>query len=314
MQQSSEKGFLDEGILILIALCVIIFLFVLPGKSIGPNRNAQDFIAGESSSAQNSNQGQSNGSKERAKRSSIYIGTGNASHVFQPNSEYITIENRGSDPINITGWKLRNGKDKRYTSQGSRDIYINPDIISIPAGALILAPKGDNSLQNIILNPNDRAIITTGGIPTKTPYRIVSFKENMCSGYLGSLDRYTFTPTLTRSCPDPSAEPGVSNLDLQCQQFIKRMNRCETPEFGKDREGESCRTCVNGTKLSNTCSAFIKSHFSYEGCLINHSGKPNFQSNTWRVFLGHRNELWGERYEMIQLFDNFDTLITSTSY
>ena len=245
----------------------------------------------------------------------ISLSAGNASRSYQSFEEYITIDNRGKSPASITNWYLKNGKDKRAYDIGGQLKYFPADTATIGQGVIFISPSGHNIFQNIVLEPGEKAVITTGSVGSQTPYKIVSFKENICSGYLQSLEEYTFTPQLTQNCPKPRNELGVDSLDTECRKFIEGLRSCRTPEFDtRDSDGEICRNCVNGKPLSSACVAFVKSHFSYDGCIANHVNDKNFSGTTWRVFLNHGWEMWAKEYETIELFDQFGRLVKSRSY
>jgi hypothetical protein len=223
---------------------------------------------------------------------SIYIDFGNASYSYQPSEEYITINNSSERAINITGWKLRNGKNLRPYDSGVTLRRFPSDEVAIPRGTFFITSFGASVLNDILLAPNETAIITTGRMGAEIPYKIVSFKENICSGYLGTMPEYSFTPPLRRDCPRPTNEPGIQNLDTICRDFISRLSTCRTPTFNaRDNEGNTCTTCVNGERLTLLCKNFIKEHYSYAGCLANHLSNPKFSGDTWRIFL---NQGWDQ--------------------
>ncbi len=245
----------------------------------------------------------------------ISLSIGNANFVYQPYEEYISIYNRGREPVNITDWQLKNGKDQRAYDWGGTLRYFPSDTAAIGQAASFISPNNFNKFQDIVLKPNETAIITTGSIGSQLPYKIVSFKENICSGYLEDLSEYEFTPPLTRNCPRPADELGVGALDTECRRFVERMGSCRTPEFNtRDNEGNVCRNCVDGRLLSGSCVAFIKNHFNYGSCIANHVNDRDFSSQTWRVFLGKSWEMWADKYEIISLFDQFGRLVIKKSY
>src|SRR3990167_9460898 len=82
---------------------------------------------------------------------SISLGRGNAAYAIQPYEEYITLRNRGDNPVSITGWQLRNGKDERGYSTNSGLRFFPADTGFIPRGALILSLSGNNFLQEVVL-------------------------------------------------------------------------------------------------------------------------------------------------------------------
>lgn len=305
-----EKGNSNlEGILILIGLIGVMIVMTL-GKAADTNNSVSTAKGIKNTPSQNTTTSNSPDSIN------ITLGTGNASYAYQSYEEYITIDSRSKNPINITNWYLKNGKDKRaYNIGGGEPRYFSSDIVTIGKGALFISPSGNTLLQNIVLGQYEKAILTTGSMGSQTPYKIVSFKENICSGYLENMDEYNFTPPLTRDCPRPANEPGITSLDTECRKFVERLPSCQEPEFEtRDRNGDICRNCVNGKALSNACITFIKNHFSYNACIANHVNDANFSGKTWRIFLNHGWEMWAKEYETIELFDQSGKLIKSRTY
>lgn len=317
-----EKGSSIGPVIFLVFLCIIIFVFIIPAQNgKGPTRNiyslADERGASETRSFRNSTN--SSGEAELEANSSysraVRLNGGNASRTIQPYEEYITISNRGESSINITGWKLANGRDKRVYELGGTLNRYPADEAYIPSGTLVIAPSGNNVMQNIVLQEDDQAVITTGSANKGGPFNITSFKENLCTGYLENMPEYDFTPSLSQSCVDPSDEPGFRALDNKCQDFIEGLRSCTVPEFGgKDREGNNCPGCINGEILPSSCAAFIKSHYNYSSCVAIHRNDPDFYSNTWRVFLGKSWEMWGANNELISLYDNLGRLVDYISY
>ena len=296
-----------EGIMILAVLLVIILIM--------PKGNS-DSTANSLNSSKNTNSGGENiVSTNSPYAQDISLGAGNASYAYQPYEEYITINNRGRESVDITNWQLRNSKDKRAYDFSGNLQYFPADTAIIGQAAFFVSPSGLNKFQNIVLKPSETAMVTTGLVGSQLPYRIVSFKENICSGFLEDLPKYTFTPSLTRNCPRPENEPGVSALDTECRRFIERMSSCRTPKFNtRDSEGNICSNCVDGKPLASSCVAFIKSHFNYSSCIANHANDSNFSGRTWRIFLGRGWEMWAKDYETIKLFDQFGRLVDERSY
>ena len=307
-----QKGSVLEGLVVLVALFIIIFLFVLPHNNKGPLRIITP-LAGNPGYSDSYNPGTTYStisSAESPKANSGYsnaisIGTGNAAYAYQPYEEYITISNNSQSPINITGWKLVNGKaDRTYDLGGTLRRY-QSDTATIPRG----------DIGNVVLGPGEKAIITTGSVGNQSPYRISTFKENICSGYLEESEDYNFTPSLSRSCVDPDSEPGVTGLDNKCREFVSRLYSCRIPEFNtRDNNNEICTNCADGVPLSSSCLAFIKTHYNYASCVSNHRFDTRFYLDTWRVYLGKSWEMWADKYESISLYDQFGKLVDYASY
>lgn len=231
----------------------------------------------------------------------IIVGSGNAAYTYQPYEEYVTLENFGNEPVNLGGWQLKNGKDKRPYYSGDTLQRFSADVAALPA---------------LTLGPDERAIITTGRTGVTSPYAIPAvFQENVCTGYLEALPDYSFDPALSLSCPRPSKEYGVEYLDAKCRDIISTISSCKTPVFGpRDSEGETCPECYKGEHLPSYCAAFIKEHYSYGGCLKYHSNDQKFSKRTWRVFLGRPWEMWADRYETIELYDSMGRLVNFVNY
>lgn len=285
-----------EGIIIL-AILIVIMIIMPKGTSNSPTKSSQN-------SPSNSSYAED-----------ISISTGNAAYVYQPYEEYITVYNRGRNPVDITNWQLKNGKDKRAYDLGGTLQHFSADIAFIPQATLFISPSGYNVLQNVVLQSGEQAVVTTGQMGSQSPYKIISFKENICSGFLEDMDEYTFTPPLTNNCPRPADEPGVNNLGTECRKFVERMPSCHTPKFDtRDRNGDICYNCVDDIPLSSSCVAFIKSHFNYNSCIAYHEKDSNFSGQTWRVFLGKGWEMWAKEYETIGLFDQLGRLVDERTY
>lgn len=271
------------------------------------------FFRGETLTSSSSNS--PTGSQQApATSGQVSIGTGNASYSYQSYEEYITLDNSGRSPINITGWQLKNGKDQRPYYTGGALQRFSADVAIIPQAALVLSPSGNSFNQDVILGSNERAVITTGSFGNRSPYKVTSFKENICTGYLEELPDYAFTPPLSRNCPDPENEPGIENLDRDCRKIVESLRSCETPQFGERIDQEYCPDCFDGKILPSQCKAFLVEHFSYQGCLIYHQGDKNFSGKTWRIFLGRGWEMWADEYESIELFDRFGQLVNYQNY
>ena len=296
-----------EGVVILTVLLVIMLIMPKGEPSTNINFPSPTGTGGQS--------GVSPAVPDSSYARNIYLGTGNAVYAYQPYEEYVTINNIGATPVDITNWQLKNGKDRRAYDFGGALRYFPADIAIIPQATLFVSPGSLNIFQNVVLQPSEMAVVTTGKMGSQSPFRIVSFKENICSGYLEDLPEYTFTPPLSRNCPRPADEPGVNALDTTCRKFVERMTSCRTPEFNtRNSDGDICFNCVDGEPLSSACVIFIKNHFNYNSCIATHSNNPNFSGQTWRIFLGMSWEMWAERYETISLFDQLGRLVDELNY
>ncbi len=236
----------------------------------------------------------------------VKIGSGSAQYEFQPNHEYITLEAayNNSEPINISGWWLKNGKDSRtYHVSGQSRPGVS-DWVRIPLAVETFVGGEANAPRDpIMLAPGGRAVISTGAIAARSPYHInASFRVNLCSGYLDDLPNYIFTPNLWTQCPAPRDELNLNTLDDDCFDFVKNLAACHVPEFDEDADGNEY---VDGRllDLSRHCRAYVAEHFDYNACLRWYGQSPDFKSDEWRVFLNRSFELWEDNREIITLLD-----------
>lgn len=303
----SEKGSIVEGLLTLLALSIVIFAILLP-KSFQLNLTGFDTINSEKGKGSYSLQ------SGRGTSQTLDLNTGNAQSSSDPMGEYIIIENRGSSPVNITGMRLENDKSTRNYSVGSQYVNYASDVGIIPQGAKIISPDGKSRLEDIILGSGERAIVVSGSPGNLSSYALTSFKENSCTGYLS--ETYNFPSGMEKSCVRPYEEDGKNSLDLACKKYIDSMRACHAPKYGGvDRERRVCNDCVDGTEgLTSQCTAYIKTHFSYEGCLANHIGEKNFEGKTWHVYLHRPWEMWSNDDETFYLYNKSGKLESSVSY
>lgn len=205
--------------------------------------------------------------------------------------EYITIEARSGNDVDVlvTGWKLESRVTKAYGFIGKG--------VSVP-----VLGSTQNVEEPIWLAPGERAVITTGRSPIG-----ISFKENICSGYL---EQYQdFTPSISRSCPTPRneiEEVGIERYDDECYDYVRRLPRCkiitDIPE--EDEEPE----------LTSSCRLFVEERLTHNGCTNAHRLDRDFDKGVWRVFLGSYAELWREDRDIIRLLDQNGKTVDLISY
>lgn len=250
----------------------------------------------------------------------VYVEPGNAASAYEPFEEYIVIQASGnlSNPVTITGWKLTNARGERSYQVGNTIERFPSNAVTIGEAVSILNFGQTQSLGPIVLSANQKAIITTGAFNTSAGHA-ASFRENKCIGYITNnmLAPVTLTPYPAASCPIPTDEPGESNLDQNCLNFIESMGSCHTPNFSNS-------VYVNNTPqsgfvdgvggLSTSCRAFVQAHYSYSGCVTNHASDADFLGNTWRVYLNYPTELWASNNETITLWDAQGRVVSTYSY
>src|SRR3989304_4735335 len=104
-----------QGIVVLAVLLVIVFSTSSGDRKLGSiNPNGSPLSSSGLLYAPSSDS-----SRTAAQAQYISIGSGNAAYAYQSYEEYITIENRGSTNINLSGWQLRNGKAKSPYYRGN---------------------------------------------------------------------------------------------------------------------------------------------------------------------------------------------------
>lgn len=254
----------------------------------------------------------------------VKIGRGNARSVFQPKDEYIILSTSRHNqiPITITSWILENGLGRKLIYSSGSTFQGTAKKVIIPTGANLFGGTTAENLGSITLNPGDRAVVTTGSFPQIGPIPIrMSFRTNLCTGYLDALPHYNFLPSLDRSCPDPEKELNAVALEDKCLNYISRLSSCHTPDtepfLDKTNDGFNFVNSNHLDKMagfSSQCRNFVLSHYNYRSCLANHLLAENFYGSEWRIFLNQPFELWGKDREVITLYDHEGRLVDQFKY
>ncbi len=190
----------------------------------------------------------------------------------------IRAHRKNAQPINISGWSVQS--------------MISDAWVTIPKGTAEYTAGVVNGTSDIYLNPGESAIIATKASPVG-----VSFRENTCSGFLGSAQK--FVPTLTSTCVAPQAilTPTIENIRKYgdaCISFVENMRSCtyvssDSPGFDS---------------VSPVCKEYIQPLFTYNGCVDLLRDTDDFYSKSqWRIFLGQSSRIWKDNYEVIRLLD-----------
>src|SRR3989338_2180491 len=213
--------------------------------------------------------------------------TDNSATESDATAEYIKIEASGSNtaPIAITNWSLQSAISGLRTY--------------IPQGAPLFVMGVINNVEKVYLEPGASAIVTTSASPVG-----VSFRENICSGYLGELQ--TFTPEIGNACPHASETLAKNPQNLQtysgaCFDYLDTLPSCHFPT---DLPSE----------LSSTCRSFIANTMSYNGCVNTSRNDPTFALHSWRLFLNMRTELWYNTHDVIRLLDDQGRTVDALTY
>ncbi|PIR82509.1 hypothetical protein COU20_01770 [Candidatus Kaiserbacteria bacterium CG10_big_fil_rev_8_21_14_0_10_59_10] len=191
-------------------------------------------------------------------------------------AEYVVFaaSSQNSAPIDLTGWSLHSALS------GVR--------LFLPRASSPFVQGSVNTVEAVRLAPGERVVAQTGLSPVG-----VSFKENMCIGYL---EQYQdFSPPLLLSCPTPSSEVPFNAHNLQaygeaCFSALRTISTCHFP-------------ASLPSDISAACRAHLQSTLSYNGCLNRHSRSQGFAGDTWRLFLGSSDEAWRNTHDIIRLLD-----------
>ncbi|MDP2655844.1 MAG: hypothetical protein Q8P17_05025 [bacterium] len=203
-----------------------------------------------------------------------------------PKSEYveISVAQNASQSVKITGWTLESGAT--YKAE------------LIPKGTRVPSSGVVNAVEDIILEPGERALIISGESPVGA-----SFRENKCIGYLSAFQK--FSPSLPQNCPPASDELSSSYKpyihDPSCIDYVDTLSRCQVP-------------LTQTSRLTDSCQSFLETHLNYNGCINNHRNDSNFDGTTWRIYLGRTRPLWRARHEIVKLLDDRGKTVDMFTY
>lgn len=188
-------------------------------------------------------------------------------------------------PLTLSGWSLRSALT------GARAY--------IPEAAAIFAMGRVNAVASVSLSPGAVAIIATAASPVG-----VSFAENMCTGYLGTLQ--PFVPPLPLRCPSPSSEiprtaANEKRLGSACMDYVATVPPCTFPANPP-------------SNLTAVCRSEIQTVLSYSGCVQAHKNASAFNINSWRLYLARTKPLWGPQHDVIQLLDGEGNIVNVLTY
>lgn len=212
---------------------------------------------------------------------SVRLSGGNASSE-DVDEEYLMIYANTDQPVAITGWTLKS--DRTGAS------------VRIPSGVQV-ARSGSSG--TIFLEDGMSARITTGSSPLG-----YSFAETQCTGYLNA--RESFEPALDNRCPAPEEELGTyysgnANRYDQCAAYVRTLRTCEDPR-GTARA------------VPTSCQDFVDARLTYQGCVAAHQADADFMGDTWRVYLGQRQQLWRSDNDKIYLLDAAGKVVDVYAY
>lgn len=202
-------------------------------------------------------------------------------------SEYLVLEvsPNATAPVSVLGWSIQSAVT------GIR--------VPLPEATPLLIAGTVNTLEPVSLSPGAQAVVFSGVSPVGG-----SFRENICSPYLGELQ--TFIPRLEGSCPSPADElpltaEYISMYGGNCIDFVRTLPSCELP-----RELPAT--------LTDSCRAFLTSRFSYNGCVNAQRDASGFTKDAWRLYVGASRELWLNDHDVIRLLDEESRIIDVYTY
>lgn len=191
--------------------------------------------------------------------------------------EYIVVQasSGNTGPVLLSGWSLQS------VLTGKR--------VPLPPASSVFVLGVVNPVTSVSLNPGQSAVVSTGASPVG-----VSFRENMCSGYLTQFQN--FSPDIEQSCPDPKNTLSETPENLQrygaaCFTYIESVDSCRFPGS------------ILPSNLSAACKAFITTAYTYNGCVNTYQFRTDFRKNSWRLFLGSSAPLWNNDHDIIRLLD-----------
>ena len=221
-------------------------------------------------------------------RGRVHITETYAATETDPAREYIVItaSTGNTAPIALKNWSLQSA----YT--GVR--------LYIPFASSLFLMGIINDQEDVSLNPGGSASLNSGPSPVGT-----SFRENMCSGYLGQLR--SFYPPLANSCPPASASLPFTPENLkvygeECFNFLQNIPACTAP------------LDAIPNNANPNCRAFAANVLSYNGCVAANKHRTGFYSDTWRVYLGSSGELWRNSHDIIRLLDSDGRTVDVATY
>lgn len=200
-------------------------------------------------------------------------------------TEYIEIINSSQAEISITGWSIQSMvSGLRYP---------------ITTGANSFVMGSVNANEPIKLSSDMRAVIISGPSPVG-----VSFRENMCTGYLQEFGQ--FNPSLSLQCPAASSElpktaQNVSTYGASCFTHLERTPLCT-------------RASHTPSEISAACSTFVQQTLTYTGCADRHRWRSSFLGGTWRIYLGGASNVWSDESDVLRLLDADGRVVDVLSY
>lgn len=205
-----------------------------------------------------------------------------------PNNEYIQISvaQNASAPVDISGWTIE--------SEATGNAAIIPKGTETPHSGIV------NAVQDIVLQPGERALVESGQSPIGA-----SFRENKCIGYFSQFQ--AFSPSLPQNCPSPDSELAANYgdsyyvRDVGCIDYVQKLNRCQA-------------VLSPPVSVSGACQSFLVKYLNYNGCVDAHQNDTDFLGDTWRIYLGRTDSMFRTKAEVVKLLDKSGKTVDAFSY
>lgn len=214
---------------------------------------------------------------------------GPAAEILSEEYVVLNASEENTESVNITGWSLQSMTSgvRMYIPDGVEDLIVN-DI---------------NATYEVELAPGQEAIVASNASPLG-----VSFKTNICTGYLGQFQN--FEPELEKNCPSPQSvlPPTVTNIATygrECIDFASDLRRCQ---YVTDES-------LASRNLNSACVEHLRTAFTYTSCRAHNIETREYTKDTrWRIFLSAQNPLWAKNYEVIRLLDEESRTVDVYAY
>lgn len=186
----------------------------------------------------------------------------------------IVASSANTGAIDITNWSLESALTRTR--------------VYIPRSAAPYIQGTANVLNPTYLEPGETALIQSGASPVG-----ISFRENMCSGYLQQFQSYT--PALYEECPAPASVLPLTPDNLMqygdaCFDTIAMLEKCRFPQTFPQTASAQCRN-------------YLANELSYNGCVARNRFRLGFHAPRWRVYLNAQRELWRNSHDAVRLLD-----------
>lgn len=185
-----------------------------------------------------------------------------------------------SQPVYITGWRLKSNKGEMIIPQGVSD-YLPTDSANTQ-GDIYLDKGGEVNMFNWV-SANGK-----------------NLRLNKCIGYLNGV--YKFSPTLPCNYAKMYEREEISGFSGECQNYILSLYSCKTPT-PQD---------LNYFSKEPQCRYFLD-RFSYEGCYKLHRNSSDFFGKVWYVWIpGFWN--FDKDHDKVLLLDKNGLLVDIYTY